>query len=603
MKWFHNMKIRMKMLISFFVVIALLAVMAVFTVFEMNAVDQQNSYATEFPAQRQTSILQVQSALREFRRIVTAMAMYAPLNDPARIAPLANSADEAYNSFINSIDSYRNLVLSDPQFTQEDKNMRVAIADDLRNTIAKYNTEIRSAVENSALNGEYENAIDAVISGAELVGGMDETTIELLEAARRSSTEADLAATATAERANMLIIIIAVVVAAVSIVIALYVSSLISKPLIPLASFMEKAGVTGNLTFSEEDVKTIGAYNEIKDEIGQTIAGASLFVKRVSSIAAELETVANGNLTIDIEVLSDSDTLGGALKKMTDNLNIMFGEVNSSTAQVSTGAKQVADGSQSLAQGATEQAASIQQLSASISDIAVTTKANATMADKTSKLSESIKESAEKGNRQMNDMMTAVRDINEASQSISKIIKTIDDIAFQTNILALNAAVEAARAGQHGKGFAVVAEEVRNLAAKSAEAAKETGNMIQNSMDKAEFGSCIAGETATSLSEIVAGINESSQLIEEIARSSEEQAIGISQINTGIDQVAEVVQQNSATAEESAAASEEMSSQSTILQELVSQFKLKETHIEQLRDIDHIEQAIEHYAIHDKYSA
>jgi len=597
------MKIKMKMLISFFVVIALLAVMAVFTVIEMNNVDRQNSYATKFPGERQTAILQVQSALREFRRIVSTMAMYAPLNDPDRIAPLADNADEAYTSFISSIDRYRSLVINDPLLTQEEKNMRAAIADDLRDTIVQYNNEIRIAVENSAKNGEYENAIDAVSSGAGLVSGMDDTMIELLESAQRSAAESDLAATETAERANILIIIIAVIVAIVSVMIALYISSLISKPLVPLASFMKMAGTTGNLTLREEDVKTIGEYVEIKDEIGQTIAGASSFVKRVTSISEELETVANGNLTIDIDVLSDTDTLGGALKKMTDNLNVMFGEVNSSTSQVSTGAKQVADGSQSLAQGTTEQAASIQQLSASISDIAETTKANATMADKTSKLSESIKESAEKGSRQMDDMMAAVKDINEASQSISKIIKTIDDIAFQTNILALNAAVEAARAGQHGKGFAVVAEEVRNLAAKSAEAAKETGNMIQNSMNKAEYGSCIAGETATSLSEIVAGINESSQLIGEIAKSSEAQAKGISQINTGIDLVADVVQQNSATAEQSAAASEEMSSQSALLQELVSQFKLKETHVEQLRAFDQIEPEIEHYTMQDKYSA
>ena len=238
-------------------------------------------------------------------------------------------------------------------------------------------------------------------------------------------------------------------------------------------------------------------------------------------------------------------------------------------------AKQISDGAQSLAQGSTEQAASIEQLSSSVAEIAQKTKTNADMAGKTADLAHSIIVNAEKGSLQMDEMIIAVKDINEASQSIGKIIKTIDDIAFQTNILSLNAAVEAARAGQHGKGFAVVAEEVRNLASKSADAARETGAMIQNSMEKAEFGSRIAGETAASLTEIIAGINESSLLIDEIAKSSEDQTLGIDHINTGIDQVAQVVQQNSATSEESAAASEQMSSQADMLQELISQFKTK----------------------------
>jgi methyl-accepting chemotaxis protein len=182
---------------------------------------------------------------------------------------------------------------------------------------------------------------------------------------------------------------------------------------------------------------------------------------------------------------------------------------------------------------------------------------------------------AEKGSRQMENMFNAVDDINRANQGISKVIKAIDDIAFQTNILALNAAVEAARAGAAGKGFAVVAEEVRNLAAKSAESAKETAALIANSMEKAEVGTKIASDTSKSFEEIVNGVKESAEIISQITLSSEEQTDSISQINAAVGEVARVVQQNSATSEQSAAASEEMSGQATALEGLVSRFKLK----------------------------
>jgi methyl-accepting chemotaxis protein len=237
-----------------------------------------------------------------------------------------------------------------------------------------------------------------------------------------------------------------------------------------------------------------------------------------------------------------------------------------------SGSNQIADGAQALAAGSTQQAASIEELSGSIAELSEKTKRNAEMAEKAAQLAGVIKGNAEKGSRQMEEMISAVKDIDQSSRDISKVIKVIDDIAFQTNILALNAAVEAARAGQHGKGFSVVAEEVRNLAAKSAEAAKDTGAMIANSMEKASLGVRIAEETSASLTEIVSGINESNQFVTEIAHESEAQSLGISQINIGIDQVASVVQQNSATAEESAAAAAEMSSQARSLDELTSKF-------------------------------
>ncbi len=311
-----------------------------------------------------------------------------------------------------------------------------------------------------------------------------------------------------------------------------------------------------------------------RDELGML---TYTFNEMVNSTQAQIETLellADGDLTPIVKPRSDKDSMSFAMQRMIENLSEMFGEINSSTEMVSSGAKQIAEGASILAQGSVEQSSVVEQLSNAIGDVAAKTKNNAEMAEKAAELAETIKGNAEKGSEQMERMMQAVNDINEASVSISKVMKVIDDIAFQTNILALNAAVEAARAGQHGKGFAVVAEEVRNLAAKSAEAAKDTGNMIADSMDKAELGVQIANDTAASLTDIVTGINESNKIVNDIAKSSEEQSIAITKINDGIDSVAQVVQQNSATAEESAAASEEMNSQSNVLQELVMRFKL-----------------------------
>ncbi|MCL1848660.1 MAG: methyl-accepting chemotaxis protein [Clostridiales bacterium] len=314
---------------------------------------------------------------------------------------------------------------------------------------------------------------------------------------------------------------------------------------------------------------------EQNDEIGNLQNSIRKLSEAVSSQAKVMGMIADGDYSVAVHVRSERDVMNQAINTMLDSTNRALGQINSSAGQVDVGAKQIADGAQALALGATEQAAAIEELSSSIAEIAAKTKANADMAVRAASLADTIKDNAEKGSRQMDEMIDAVNEISHASGSISNVIKVIDDIAFQTNILALNAAVEAARAGEHGKGFAVVAEEVRNLAAKSAEAAKETGAMIENSIQKASLGVRIAGETAASLSDIVSGINESNQLVGEIARLSEEQTLGISQINTGIDQVAQVVQQNSATAEQSAAASEEMSGQSDMLQQLITQFKLR----------------------------
>jgi len=289
-----------------------------------------------------------------------------------------------------------------------------------------------------------------------------------------------------------------------------------------------------------------------------------------------MESVANGDLAIDVKPRSEEDSIGQAMVSMLCNLNALFSDINISAHQVAEGSKQIAGGAQSLSHGTSQQAAAVEELSATLNKIIETTERNAEIADEAASLSDTIKRNAEKGSLQMDRLMEAVKEINDASNSIRNVIKTIDDIAFQTNILALNAAVEAARAGQHGKGFAVVADEVRVLAAKSAEAAKNTEGLIINSIEKANLGLEMATETAASLTSIVEDIIKSTEIAGQVAESSGNQAEAIEQINKGIGQVSQVVQQNAATAEESAAASEEMSNQSESLETLISYFKLRD---------------------------
>ncbi|MBC3889527.1 HAMP domain-containing protein [Acetobacterium paludosum] len=317
-----------------------------------------------------------------------------------------------------------------------------------------------------------------------------------------------------------------------------------------------------------------GDYTQIKEDMNQTAA----FLKRyVDEITQTLNEMGQGNLDQEITTyyMGDFQAIKIALNEITANLSTTMSDINESAGQVEAGAIQISDGGQALAQGTTEQASSIQELTASIEEVAGETKQNAKNANAANELAMDVRKNAEVGNAQMAQMVTAMIDINEASGNISKIIKVIDDIAFQTNILALNAAVEAARAGQHGKGFAVVAEEVRTLAARSAEAAKETTAMIEGSIAKAEAGTKIAGQTAESLKEILDEIGKVTGLVGNIALASNDQASEIAQINQGIEQVSQVVQTNSATAEESAAASEELSGQAEILKHMVGAFRLK----------------------------
>ncbi len=326
---------------------------------------------------------------------------------------------------------------------------------------------------------------------------------------------------------------------------------------------------------SDEDTRDLyELFSQISSDLKTSVDAIAGYVEEVSST---LGSISSGDLTrtVEREYLGDFAALKRSINTIVEDLREMVSDIAQAAQEVAAGTIQVSDGSQAIAQGSTEQAGSIEQLTDSIRQIADQTRENATNASEANVFSLKAREAAHHGNEQMSGMQSAMTDINDASENIAKIIKVIDDIAFQTNILALNAAVEAARAGVHGKGFAVVAEEVRSLAARCAGAASETKTMIESSIDKVEAGTRIADETAAALEQIAELVRREVELVGKIAQSSNEQADSIIEINKGIDQLSKVVTANSATAEEGAAASEELSGQADLLKAKIGRFRLE----------------------------
>jgi methyl-accepting chemotaxis protein len=514
MRYFANLKIRKKLIICFIIVSLFTGIVGTIGIMNLN---QSNNRSEDMYL---NNLLPLQDIATIQRNALTARAYMLMIIYDRDPSLLQERVDKISSFATENNEAYARIELS--LDTEEEKN--------IYNTLKSDNTAYR-AIRDETINlvkeGRYE---EAQIKLAEVDAAKDIVDKDIKQLVKINTDFAESTYRSNHDEfqsQSLLMIIIIAVGMLMAILFGILISGAISKPLSVLLNVANK--------------------------------------------------VADGDLSLEVKVGSADEVglLSKAFKTMIRNMNEAITNIREAAEQVSSGAKQVSDSSMSLSHGATEQASSVEQLTASMEDMLTQTNQNALDAKKASELAEAAKQNAAEGNDQMKDMLKAMEDINISSTNISKIIKVIDDIAFQTNILALNAAVEAARAGQQGKGFAVVADEVRNLASRSANAAKETTTMIEGSIKKVEGGTKLANNTADALNKIVDDVTRVASLVSNIALASNEQSHGIAQISQGITQVSDVVQTNSATSEESAAASEQLASQAEMLKDQAQRFKVK----------------------------
>jgi len=556
-----NLKVSAKLLLSFGAVLAMLIISSVVSMINMSRIEAQVYQYADVTLPNTSDIWQIRRDIVSIERDILAAITE---KDQSKVNDYLDAADKDSESLLSALDSFSGNTLTDSASLQELKDSLEAtksIRTEINTLIKNGDKDGAYAVYNSKYSPSFENT-------AKILLGIYQQEND------RAAGQGDIAkATLTQSR----VILGAVIFLAVLFTLFMFVllRKAILTPVIEIktaAKALADGDFSAQITYSSRD--ELGELSESMQSLMHTVVSIIKDMDRV------LHELAKGNFTVSADqnniYCGDFASLKTSLEDITQQLSFTLSQINQASEQVAVGANQVSNGAQALSQGTTEQASSIQELSATIAEVTDQITQTADHARTANQNVELTGANLSSSNEQMKSMVAAMNEISLKSTEISKIIKVIEDIAFQTNILALNAAVEAARAGDAGKGFAVVADEVRNLASKSAEAAKSTTTLIEDTLAAVKNGSSMAAATAASLEKSADAMQAVVAKIEEIAAASDQQAQSVSQINIGVEQISSVVQTNSATAEESAAASEELSGQAQMLESLVGRFRLRE---------------------------
>jgi methyl-accepting chemotaxis protein len=562
-----NLSISMKLIVGFGIVLLLMLATIVMSVLSMNGINAQiNAYA-QYTLPNNTSLWVIRRNTVSIQRY---LAQALAETDAQDIEGFLDSAQQDAEALLAELDTYA----ANQRDTSRDQ--KLAELSDLYAKAGATRREINKLLQSPT--GQ-NRAQATVLFENEYVPVMDRATdilVDFTATADARAAQQKLDAEAAANTAWIILIACGVAAVALTVVITLIIRKSILTPV------REIVDVFGEI--SKGNMKSEIRY-ESRDELGQMARLIKESNQMQSAILRDVMEkfglIARGDLriSVDIEYPGDFKALKISIEDMVANLNHTMQTINTAAEQVSTGAAQVASGAQALASGSTEQASSVEELSESVSKIADQAAENSENVKIATQYVEQAGSGVTAGNEHMKRLTEAMADIDSSSGQIANITKVIEDIAFQTNILALNAAIEAARAGNAGKGFAVVADEVRSLAAKSAEAAKQTAELIQASVATVQEGTQITEQTAQILQDVGQKAARAVESIEKIEAASAEQAAAIEQIKQGLNQVSAVVQTNAATAEENSATSEEMSAQAATLREEVGRFKLNDGYV------------------------